>query len=169
MAAGRLPKPIDQRHGHRRRTGLTVPRGGERRSVPRPPDGLLPSSRKHWRAYWLSDVARAADRKVDLPRIERWIGALDEYARVNAIFKQTRLVKGSTGQPALNPFANYLASLALELRAAENDLGLTPLARLRLGITYGQWRFTLEDLQRSLGQSTKGRRVEEWEAEWEQA
>src|SRR5947208_1436561 len=73
-------------------------------------------------APWESDLAKAADRSVDLPRIERWIGLLDEYERLYDVFKQTRLVKGSTGQPVLNPLASFLLSLLAELRAAETEL-----------------------------------------------
>ena len=170
MPSGRFPKPMDQRQGHRKGRSLTLARQEGRPSVPRPPDGLLAGSRKQWRAYWLSDVARAADRKVDYPRIVRWIETLDEYDRVNPILKQTRLVKGSTGQPALTPLASYVEALRVELRAAENDLGLTPLARLRLGITFGQWRRTAEDMMQSLDlASSKPPPDEEWAAGWRPA
>ncbi len=54
---------------------------------------------------------------------------LDEYERLNAVFKQTRLVKGSTGQPAVNPLAGYIVSLLDELRAGETQLAMTPLSR----------------------------------------
>jgi P27 family predicted phage terminase small subunit len=113
-------------------------------------------------------VSRAADPKVDLPRVKRWIGALDEYERVNEVFKNTRLVKGSTGQPSLNPLAAYLSALAAELRAAEYELGLTPLARLRLGIAYGEARLTAEALNRALDARMEQPRedVEDWEADW---
>ena len=135
--------------------------------MPRAPAGLLASSRKRWRAYWESNLAQAADRQVDLPRIERWIETTDEYERVNAIFKQTRLVKGSTGQPALNPLASYLANLSAELRAAETELGMTPLARQRLGIAYGQARLTVHELGQLLSERIdEPGEVEPWEAEW---
>ena len=124
MAAGRIPKPVGMAVGHRRRhDGMTLSDPRDRRPVPRAPAGLLASSRKRWRAYWTSTLAQAVDRRVDLPRIERWIETVDEYEKVNAIFKQTRLVKGSTGQPALNPLASYLATLLAELRAAETGWG----------------------------------------------
>ena len=127
---------------------LTAP--PDRLPVPRAPVGLLAISRKRWRAYCLSNLARAVDRQVDLPRIEPWIEISDEYEKVYAIFKQTRLVKGSTGQPALNPLSGYIVSLWAELRTAETELGMTPLARQRLGIAYGQARLTAQDLNRIL-------------------
>ena len=115
------------------------------------------------------NLAQAVDRAVDLPLIERWIQISDEYERVFAIFKQTSLVKGSTGQPALNPLASYIASLWVELRAAETELGMTPLARQRLGIAYGQARLTAQDLNRRLEERRPQEPREPWEDEWDPA
>ncbi len=170
MPAGRPRKPLGMTQGHRQRSGLVLTASERLPRVPKPPDGLLASSRKYWRSYWESDVAKAADRKVDLPRVVRWIRVLDEYDRIDAIFKQTRLVKGSTGQPALNPLAGWLVSLMAELRAAETELGMTPLARQRLGIAYGQARLTAQELNRLLDERVhEPREKEDWELEWEPA
>ena len=153
--------------GHRGRTGITLPNSPERLPVPRAPAGLLAVSRKRWRAYWESNLAQAVDRQVDLPRIERWIEISDEYEKVSALLKQVPLVKGSTGQPAMNPLLNYLSVLLAELRAAETELGMTPLARQRLGIEYGRARLTAQDLNRLLnerrGEWEHDPRMDEWE------
>jgi P27 family predicted phage terminase small subunit len=169
MPAGRIPKPIGMAHGHRGRTGITLIDTPDRRPVPRAPAGLLAVSRKRWRAYWLSNLAQAVDRQVDLPRIERWIEMSDEYEKVNAILKQTRLVKGSVGQPTLNPLVGYLSVLLAELRAAETELGMTPLARQRLGIEYGRARLTAQELNRLLQERWGQREREPWEEGWEEA
>jgi P27 family predicted phage terminase small subunit len=166
---GRIPKPVGTTVGHHRPTGVTLPNPTDRRPVPRAPAGLLAVSRKRWRAYWLSTLAQAVDRLVDLPRIERWIEMSDEYEKVNAILKQTRLVKGSMGQPTLSPLAGYLSILLAELRAAETELGMTPLARQRLGIAYGQARLTLHELKRVLHEQRDQREREPWEDEWAEA
>jgi P27 family predicted phage terminase small subunit len=118
--------------------------------VPRAPTGLLDASRRRWKAFWNSAVAKAVDLDADLYRVERWIGCVDEYERVNAAFKKTRLVKGSTGQPALNPLATYLQQLLGEINKAEAELGLTPLARMRLGIAYGEAKLTALELARAV-------------------
>lgn len=72
------------------------------------------------------------------------------------------------GQPVANPLVGYLTVLLAELRAAETDLGLTPLARQRLGIEYGRARLTVQDLNRALNARMNEPR-EEWEAEWQEA
>jgi P27 family predicted phage terminase small subunit len=169
MAAGRIPKPVGTAVGHHRKAGVTLGNPTDRLPVPRAPAGLLAISRKRWQAYWRSNLVQAVDREVDLPRIERWIEISDEYEKVNAVVKQTRLVKGSVGQPTLNPLVSYLSVLLAELRAAETELGMTPLARQRLGIAYGQARLTAQDLNRILEESRS-----QWEpdprfADWEEA
>ena len=103
---------------------------------------------------------------MDLARIERWILTWDEYEKVSAILKQVPLVKGSTGQPAMNPLLSYLSVLLAELRAAETELGMTPLARQRLGIAYGQARLTVHELRRLLSEMPSNGEREPWEDEW---
>ena len=169
MPAGRIRKPLGMAAGHRPGTGITLSDTPDRRPVPRAPSGLLAVSRKRWRAYWLSNLAQAVDRQVDLPRIERWIEMSDEYEKVNAILKQTRLVKGSMGQPVANPLVSYLTMLLGELRAAETELGMTPLARQRLGIEYGRARLTAQELNRMLDQRMDESREIEEDAEWARA
>jgi P27 family predicted phage terminase small subunit len=86
----------------------------------------------------------------DRYRLERWITTVDEYERISAAFKQTRIVKGSTGQPVLNPLSQYLQQLLAEINKAEAELGLTPLARMRLGIAYGEAKLTALELSRAV-------------------
>jgi P27 family predicted phage terminase small subunit len=157
---GPVAKPADQRQGHRKqpRTASKPAQNGvislvsrdAERAIPRPPTGLLAASRKRWKAYWQSPVSKAVDLDADLYRIERWISCVDEYERVNVAFKKTRLVKGSTGQAALNPLASYLQQLLNEINKAEAELGLTPLARMRLGIAYGEAKLTALELARAI-------------------
>jgi P27 family predicted phage terminase small subunit len=116
----------------------------------RAPKGLLAATKRIWSAYWQSPVSRAVDREADRYRVERWITTIDEYERINAAFKQTRIVKGSTGQPVLNPLSQYLQQLLAEINKAETELGLTPLARMRLGIAYGEAQLTALELARAL-------------------
>lgn len=118
--------------------------------VPKPPAGLLARSRRVWRSYWQSQVANAADELADTHRLIRWIQYVDEYERVYDVFRKTRLVKGSMGQPVLNPLGAYLVTVEGNINRAENEMGLTPLARLRLGITYGQAMLTASALNQAL-------------------
>ncbi len=101
-------------------------------SLPKPPTGLLPSSRARWRQFWESQSARVVDLDSDLPRLVRWIQAADEYDRAAKVVRTSRLVKGSMGQPVLNPLVAYLIHLDTLISRAETEFGMTPAARQRL-------------------------------------
>lgn len=150
----------------------------EQPPVPLPPRGLLPRSRVRWRGYWESLVARAVDPVADLHLVERWIRSVDEYERVLPVFEKTRLVKGSMGQLVMNPLGAYLQHLKSELWKCESELGLTPMARLRLGIAAVHAELTVEELNRRLSAPQpvhidvpliEAPHEEVWEAEWEEA
>ena len=101
-------------------------------SPPRPPAGLLKPSRDRWRQFWDSPAAQAVNPESDLPRLIRWIQATDEYDRAAKVVREARLVKGSMGQPVLNPLVAYLIHLDGLISKAEGEFGMTPMARQRL-------------------------------------
>jgi P27 family predicted phage terminase small subunit len=117
-------------------------------------------------------VARAIDIKSDAYKLQRWVQAVDEYQRVSAVFRKARLVKGSTGQPVLNPLSAYLVNLEATISRIEVEFGMGPLSRMRLGIATGQAALTADELNRRLDESgvpTVDPEPEAWEGEWEQA
>lgn len=101
-------------------------------SPPKPPAGLLASSRARWRQFWDSAAAQVIDLDSDMPRLLRWIQAADEYDRTAKVVRDARLVKGSMGQPVLNPLVAYLIHLDTLISRAETEFGMTPAARMRL-------------------------------------
>lgn len=101
-------------------------------TAPKPPAGLLKPSRDRWRKFWDSQAAQVVDTDSDLPRLVRWVQATDEYDRAAKVVKQARLVRGSTGQPSLNPLVTYLVHLEGVIARAEAEFGMTPLSRLKL-------------------------------------
>ena len=183
---GRPPKPEPIRQGHRRRN-LTALAPREDRRPLRVPPGLSAVAGRVWRAYWRSPVSRAAEVGADYHVLVRWIRALDEYETTAAVVRERRIVKGSMGQPVINPLVGYLRDLEETIRYAEQQLGLTPVARIRLGIALGEARLTADELNRRLDQAQARARKQEpgakpegaegavpneqesWEGEWEQA
>lgn len=103
-------------------------------TAPRAPAGLLKPARDRWRKFWDSQAASVVDVASDLPRLARWIQATDEYDRTARVVKQSRLVRGSMGQPVLNPLVNYLAQLESMISRTEKEFGMTPMARVRLDL-----------------------------------
>jgi hypothetical protein len=147
-------KPPELRQGHRIRPALAVVSRHQAApqpapAVPDPPPGLLKATRVRWAAFWTSPQAAAA-LPSDLGGLERWIISLDEWTRAMRAFRKERIVEGSTKQPALNPLAAYIASREAAIRDAEEKYGMTPMARLRLGIAVGQAKLTAAELNRAL-------------------
>jgi P27 family predicted phage terminase small subunit len=101
---------------------------------PRPPAGLLKPSRDRWDHFWESQAALAVDLDSDMPRLLRWIQATDEYDRTAKVIREARLVKGSMGQPVLNPLVAYLIHLEGMITRTEKEFGMTPMARARLNL-----------------------------------
>jgi P27 family predicted phage terminase small subunit len=109
--------------------------------------GLLKPSVEAWEAFRRSEVAQAIDVASDMPRVERWITYLDEWGRAMRALRKARLSTGSTGQLVLSPLAGYVRQLEVALAAAETELGMTPLARMKLGLAAGQARLTAQQLE----------------------
>lgn len=128
---GPMPKPADQILGHRKRRVVTtrVPKS----VVPPAPADMLPATVEAWRVYWSSELASLA-LAVDQQAIRRLFTMYDQHARSMDIVSQALLVKGSTGQLRTNPLADHALKLEGAIVRLENELGLTPMARNRLGI-----------------------------------
>jgi P27 family predicted phage terminase small subunit len=62
----------------------------------------------------------------------------DQYSRVQKVVKKSLVVRGSTGQIRTNPLAEHALKLETQILRLENELGLTPMARQRLGIAVGE-------------------------------
>lgn len=173
---GPPPKPKDQRVRRNKRPeiGLLPARDAEA-FIPKAPPGLLKKTRDVWDAYWRSSVSNAVDPDADAHRIRRWIMAVDEYERCLDVYRKGRLVRGSMGQPVLNPLAAQLNTLEGQIARAELELGLTPMARLRLGIEIGRAQLTAADLNKLLDEQqvtepeiSEPRILENtWESDWE--
>lgn len=147
------PKRKEDRHRAPKRPELgLVERKPADVVIPAPPPSLLKASKERWESYWHSAVSSAADLQADWGVLERWIRSVDEWHRAYRDFRKARTTEGSTGQLVLSPLAKLIRQLEAEIARAEHELGLTPMARLKLGLTAGQARLTAEQLNRSLSE-----------------
>ena len=117
-----------------RAKGRAAPGASARLPVPAAPEGLSEAVLGAWRAYWGSEVSGVA-AEVDLPAIGRLFGLYAQHERAAAVVEQALVVKGSTGQVRVNPLAGHMLQLESAILRLENELGLTPAARARLGIS----------------------------------
>lgn len=151
-------KHPDQRHPRakpRKNTAGLVSIAGKRDEIPELPakmSGLPPltSTREAWDRFWSSNVAELVETDSDLGAVLRWAELLDERERAASAFRSLRLVEGSQGQLVLNPLWGVVRSCDTELRALEDRLGMTPKARLQLGVTFGEAGKSLDQLNRLL-------------------
>jgi len=133
----RLPKPKPLRQNTERRDlGLVALDGGL--VVPPAPTGWLAESKTEWQAFWTSPLAAALLPVTDEPAVRRLFGLRDERERMMRGIRRQRLVPGARGQPRANPLYAQLASFDSEIRQLEDRIGLTPQARLKLGISLGE-------------------------------
>lgn len=141
---GPAPKPADERQRRNKRDiGQLVPIESAR-ILPKPPDGLLAITKVAWEGFWLTPLAQlitAADR----PALDRLFGLYDELDRIWRFARKHRMVTGSQGQEVLNPLYKEADSLRGEIRALEDRFGLTPMARLKLGVKFGEAKRSLAD------------------------
>ena len=109
----------------------------EKRVVPTPPLGLGPIARRRWRWFFLSWVADAVNLDSDAEALSHWIMAIDERSKLSDVVRKMPLVRGSHSQLMQNPLRRTLRELSKEIARAGEHFGMTPLARFRLQMTYG--------------------------------
>jgi hypothetical protein len=142
---GPLRKPVEIRQGREMRPviGMVATVGG---APPPPCRGWRKQTAERWAAFWGSSLAGAVDRATDMPALVRLFTGYNEVEVVGRKFRKARLATGSTGQETLHPFAKYLSTLTAEITALEDRFGLTPKARLALGLQVAAAKRTLKDL-----------------------
>ena len=117
--------------------------------APDPPEGLLDITVSRWDVYFASDLARAIS-DVDFPVIGRLFCYYDEWERISRDLRarDSLIDIGSAGQERLHPLARRLTDLEAVISRLEGELGVTPMARARLGITIGAAALTWEQVNR---------------------
>jgi P27 family predicted phage terminase small subunit len=130
--------------GHRRRQDVVGLDHAPVVAPPRCPPGVLPGTANRWRSLWRSRVAQAWDRSSDLPALTRYILLMDRWLRYDELVRQAPLVRGSKDQLRANPLALRMDALEGQMHALEEQLGLTPAARMRLGISLVEARNALD-------------------------
>ena len=142
-------KPVDQRE-HRIRPKLVDISAYKKRDIPQLRGRYLKNTKLWWEDFWNSDLATAIDTKSDQSAVYRLATLIDERERIYKQAKKDRLVVGSQGQVVLNPLYSAMLKLDAEIRQLEDRIGMNPKARVSLGISIGQAKKTLADLNADL-------------------
>jgi len=121
--------------------------------TPDPPEmpngGELPVEVLHaWAEFWRSDVSGlvvAADR----PMLDRLFVNYAIHQTMMATWMAEPFTLGSTGQVTLHPAGKIAADLEARILPLEDRFGISPSARLKLGIVLGAAAKSLEDMNRA--------------------
>lgn len=141
-------KPADRRVDSSKTRDLVVLSGGAGEPPALPTvvgPRLLKQTREWWEAVWSSQVAGSWEAS-DHPMVARLAKLHDDRERAWRSYRDTPLVDGSQGQPVLNPLRSVVDRCDQEIRQLEDRLGLSPMARHKLGITYGEMHRSLDSL-----------------------
>lgn len=105
----------------------------------------VPAPQPHWRDlvvegwndYWSSHLASPQVLKpTDGPALVRLFDLRHRLLEAQDAFDAEPIVVGSTGQPTLSPWAAEVHRLEAAVSKLEDKFGLTPMARLKLGISF---------------------------------
>ncbi len=142
----RLPKPSPLRQNRERRDVGLVALDGGLALAPEPTPGWLAVTKADWTALWTSPLVSALLPITDEATVRRLYGLRDERERMMRGIRRARIVLGSRGQPRANPLYAQVASFDAEIRQLEDRVGLSPRARLQLGISLGEAVRSLADI-----------------------
>lgn len=143
--------PIAKREG---RQGHSTPVAVDVREVatvevPPPPAGLRPEIEQQWRDIWDAGGARVV-MILDMPALKRLFQYRNRHADIteylDGLAPADLVTTGSTGQERVHPLAEHVAKLERLILMLEEKLGLTPMARARLGIALAESRRTWQDV-----------------------
>jgi P27 family predicted phage terminase small subunit len=146
---GPLPKEEGKRQNRRARSNLKLIAQHDPSVVvvPEPPEGMAEAQLESWGEFWSSELSQLV-KGTDMGAVRRLWSYYQQHEDLTRVFDRSRLVSGSQGQPRLNPALDGLMKLEGAILRLENELGLTPSARLRLGITFADATNSLDALAR---------------------
>lgn len=139
---GPAPKPIDQRQRRGRNDLGAVAKVA---NCPPPPPRICADAKVAWAAYW-SDVVAGVVRASDTSLVQRWAANMDRYHRIIRMADANPVVEGSTGQQKANGLYDLALKIEASIKADEQQMGIGPLNRLRLGVKLTEGAKSLSDL-----------------------
>ena len=143
-------KPADRRQNRVTDDVGVVVRGDVARPVPAADLSWRESTVERWVSFWGSPLASQVEQS-DEGAFRRLFWLYDELDRLREAIDLTgRVVEGSQGQPRPNPLYKQVESFQSEARQLEDRFGLSPLSRLRLGITFADAQASLDGLNARL-------------------
>ena len=143
-------KPAELRQNHKTQDVGLLPRGTSDPVVPAADSAWTAGTLERWQDFWTSPLAQQAETS-DQGALRRLFWLYNEIGLLIAAVEDTgRVVAGSTGQPRANPLYKQIQEFQAEARQLEDRFGLSPKARLQLGITFAEAASSLDALNERL-------------------
>jgi P27 family predicted phage terminase small subunit len=122
--------------------------------VPAVEDSWRPETAARWQDFWGSAIAGQVEPS-DLGSLRRLFYLYDELDRMRDAIELTgRVVEGSQGQPRPNPLYGQVEKFAAECRQLEDRFGLSPVARLKMGLVFADAHSSLDALNSQIAGKT---------------
>ena len=145
-----VKKPAEKRQGRGTADAGLLPRDTGSVAVPQPDQAWTPGTVERWQDFWTSPLAGQVETS-DHGALRRLHWLYDEIERLILAIEDTgRVVSGSQGQPRANPLYKQVQEFQAEARQLEDRFGLSPKARLQLGITFAEAASSLDALNERL-------------------
>lgn len=142
------PEMLAFTRGGRGRQLQTLPMELQR-TAPPCPEGAALETRLAWERLWDSPLSSTI-AETDLPALYRWLWWLDQWVGATSSLSRIAL-RRPQGMKAL---LRYVRICEASLSKLEEAFGMTPLARMRLGITFTEGRSAMAKLQATLKHRT---------------
>jgi P27 family predicted phage terminase small subunit len=124
--------------------------------VPDPDERWRSETVERWGEFWVSPLASSVEVS-DHGALRRLFWLYDELVRlVEAVEATGRVVEGSQGQMRPNPLYGQIEKFQAEARQMEDRFGLSPMSRLKLGITFADAHASLSALNERLAAEPVG-------------
>ena len=155
-------KPAEKRQNRATADAGLVPLVGAVADVPGPSEAWRPGTVERWSEFWGSPLAGQVQVSDHGP-LRRLFWLYDECDRLlEAIEATGRVVEGSQGQPRANPLYKQVQEFQAEARQLEDRFGLSPKARLALGISFAEAALGLDALNERLAARMSAAEDELW-------
>jgi P27 family predicted phage terminase small subunit len=140
------PRKDPARRQNRVTTDLVVVGSGVSLPVPAPDEAWRADTVGRWGDFWGSKIAAQVEPS-DVGSLRRLFYLYDELDRMKDAIELTgRVVEGSQGQPRPNPLYSQVEKFAAECRQLEDRFGLSPVARLKMGVVFADAHSSLDAL-----------------------
>ena len=152
-----LPKPPDKRQRTNKPKAVDPQITAINTSTTPQPPKVSKRLKELWNKLWSSELAAHFNQETDPPAMERLFLL---YERVNKYEREAardgNVSKGSTGQKQMHPLLKAADVLRPQILQLEDRFGLTPMARLKLGIALGEAAISLDEMNKRLNETDEG-------------